>query len=144
MTARGPSGSGPARVAAAVLAASGAVLSLAACGGERDRGPLAVVGGGGGYDAQAAYSGRLGIGMDCVTLTMNAEIVYTIIWRADDVRWDAQRRVITVETENGDDLELKDGDTIELGGGSFGAPKRWESAPAPSCPDRYVSAHTFG
>lgn len=119
---------------------------LAGCSGDEDRdwGPLAVVPGDDTSSAAANLSGLLKIGADCVTVVVGDEkIEYTIIWRAGRTQWDPQRRVIRVETESGDQVEFSDGQSVELGGGSFGEPTEWVSAPKASCPTRRFSAQSF-
>lgn len=124
---------------------------LGACGGEsrgakepRDWGPLTVgAGDGKGPAMTASLSGRLSIGTECVTVGKPGALQYTVIWQQGITRWDPARKVIIATTEDGTDVELRDGDTVRLTGGQGPKPRGLVAPPRASCPKELFSAHRF-
>lgn len=110
----------------------------------RDWGPLAVgPGDGKGAVMTAALSGQLNIGTECVTVRTPGKLEYTIVWQEGITRWDPARKLVIIRLEDGTDVELKDGDVVELGGGYGPKPEEWVSQPRASCPKKLFSADTF-
>jgi hypothetical protein len=120
---------------------SQATAALLSSDEPRDWGPLAVVRGDGkGPVMTASLAGALRIGPECVTVKAGV-LEYTVVWQQGITRWDAGRNLIVATTEDGADVELKNGDTVAFAGGSGPRPDEWVSPPRASCPKELFAAH---
>jgi len=118
--------------------------SPATGGADEDWGPLAVSRGPASGD-EALLEGTLRIDDDCVTVESSGGRVL-VVWPSDSTQWDPDTHTITYgATDDGSDVVLRNGDTMQVGGGGWAAGEaedgpaewagstEWVNEPADEC-----------
>ena len=89
-------------------------------------GPLAVVSGAAGGDL-ALIAGTVRIADGCVLLNEQGADVL-LVWPSESTLWNAETKVVSFETFDGGIVQLRDGDTVSLGGGGSSFEEGGQSA----------------
>jgi hypothetical protein len=83
--------------------------------------------------------GPISIGDDCVTMMRGEELI-TLVWRSDDVVWDADQQTIIYRyavDPQATPITIQDGDVIHIGGilgfPFGGGEPTWLATPAAAC-----------
>lgn len=105
-------------------------------------GPLALIPASQG-DADAwGGEGTVNITPSCVVLLADDRPPQTLIWRANEVEWQAASGAIIFSgVPGGETLIIKDGDRISVGGQTPHDPG-WVVAPDPECPADLFTVHS--
>jgi len=88
----------------------------------------------------AALSGTLSVGENCVVVIRRDGGETTPVWRRDQVVWSEEFQVIQIVNGDSTGVSIRNGDKITLSGGSLKlsdapASSVWVEAPQESCPD---------
>jgi hypothetical protein len=88
----------------------------------------------------AALSGTLSVGENCVVVTGSDGGETTMVWRRDQVVWSEALQAIQIVKGDSTGVSARNGDKVTVGGGSLKLsdapdPSVWIDPPHESCPD---------